>query len=180
MQTQGINRLTLLFTGLFTLLGYGGLAYASNDNPEHQFDFLIGEHDVTLHAWAGSTWTPPRPINAIWNGKRGLQDEVIYDEWIDPQNGKGVNVRIFDKAQAVWKMMWVSTSSYQVQDLRAEMRDGVLTMWQVYPVREGWHAQFKLLGRCKWAREDFQVSEDGETVPQFRLAATRRGCEESN
>ena len=48
------------------------------------FDFLIGEHDVTLHAWTGSGWTPPRPVNAEWHGRKALRDEVIQDEWFDP------------------------------------------------------------------------------------------------
>ena len=52
-----------------------------------------------------------------------LQGRAIYDEWIDPdstQGGLGVNVRIYDPQQQIWKMMWVATSSLQVQDLRAK------------------------------------------------------------
>ncbi len=29
-----------------------------------QFAFLIGDHEVALHAWTGDAWTPPRPVSA--------------------------------------------------------------------------------------------------------------------
>lgn len=35
-----------------------------SDVPSQQFDFLLGEHEVTLHAWTAQGWSPPRPINA--------------------------------------------------------------------------------------------------------------------
>lgn len=142
------------------------------------FDFLIGQHDVTLHAWTGNGWTPPRPVNAEWHGERGLRDAVIQDEWFDPdpkQGGSGINIRMFDAAAQDWKMMWISTSGKQVQDLRAKLIDGVLTMWQVYPEREGWKAEFEVLDQCRWARADY-VEQDGEWMPRFRLVATRRDC----
>lgn len=146
--------------------------------PAAQFDFLIGEHDVTLHAWTGDGWTPARPQNARWNGRRGLESSIIYDEWFDPQGGDGVNVRMYDPNEEIWKMMWISTAAYQVQDLRAQMKDGVLTMWQIYPDRTGWRAEFEILNACQWARVDFQEDEAGEAPPRYRLVATRRGCSE--
>jgi len=33
-----------------------------------QFAFLLGQHDVSLHAWTGDKWSPARPINAHWRG----------------------------------------------------------------------------------------------------------------
>ena len=143
-----------------------------------QFDFLIGQHEVTLHAWTGTGWTPPRPVNAKWNGRRGLDGLAIYDEWFDPQQGsKGVNVRVFDPEEQLWKMMWISAPAYQVQDLRAQERDGVLRMWQIYPERPGWHAEFEQLGPCQWARVDFQEDSSGESQPRFRLVATKEACQ---
>ncbi len=144
---------------------------------ERQFDFLLGEHDVTLHAWTGSAWTPPRPVNAQWHGRRGLADAAIYDEWFDPQAGQGVNVRLYDPQEQIWKMMWIATNTYQVQDLRAQVQDGVLRMWQIYPERLGWHAEFEIIDACSWARADFQADEAGLPQPRFRLVATRRDCQ---
>lgn len=148
--------------------------------PEtQQFAFLLGHHDITLHGWTGDGWTPPRPLNAQWNGWYGLAGEAIFDEWHDPQpdsGGHGVNVRIYDPAETVWKMMWVSTSGMQVQDLRAEMREGVLTMWQVYPERPGWKAEFEVINEREWARVSYQADEAGVWQPVFRLHATREPC----
>ena len=144
-----------------------------------QFSFLLGDHEVTLHAWTGSGWTPPRPVNARWRGWYGLSGTAIYDEWEDPDpntGGLGVNVRMYDDAEGVWKMMWIATTGLQVQDLRAEVRDGVLTMWQVYPERPGWKAEFEILGDDQWARVSYQQDEAGDWQPQFRLVATRQPC----
>ncbi|NKC01087.1 MAG: hypothetical protein GKR90_21690 [Pseudomonadales bacterium] len=153
-----------------------GLPHSGFTNSE--FDFLLGEHDVTLHAWTGSNWTPPRPTNAEWHGRRGLRDLVIEDEWFDadPKNGNsGINVRMFDAEDGDWKMMWISSSTKQVQDLRAKTIDGTLTMWQVYPEREGWKAEFEVLSNCQWQRVDYTKNEDG-WQRKFKLVASRREC----
>ena len=105
---------------------------------------------------------------------------TIQDEWIDPDpstGGLGVNVRIYDPEENVWKMMWVSTSGRQVQDLRAQMQEGGLTMWQVYPERPGWKAVFEVLDEKRWARVSYQRNEQGTWQPQFRLEATRQPCQ---
>lgn len=74
-------------------------------------------------------------------------------------------------------MMWVALPGHQVQDLRAEMRDGVLTMWQIYPERAGWKAEFEIIDADRWARVDYlQDPESGDWTPRFRLAATRTSC----
>lgn len=153
----------------------------SKDAPAEiaQFGFMVGDHEVTLHGWTGSAWTPPRKLNARWQGWYGLQGHAIYDEWIDPdpdQGGLGVNVRMFDPQAGLWKMMWIATSGLQVQDLRAEVRDGVLTMWQVYPPREGWKAEFEIIDTRRWARVSYLRGEDGAWQPQYRLVATRVEC----
>ena len=59
---------------------------------------------------------------------------VLEDEWydpdpgLDPDSGRGINVRLYDAEEDTWKMMRIATGSKQVQDLRAEMRNGKLTM----------------------------------------------------
>ncbi|MEM7100246.1 MAG: hypothetical protein AAF541_18405 [Pseudomonadota bacterium] len=144
-----------------------------------QFHFLVGQHTVQLHAWTGHAWTPPRPISARWNGWYGLEGMAIYDEWIDPdpqRGGLGVNVRTFDAKEKQWKMMWVSTTGLQVLDLRAQILDGVLTMWQAYPARPGWQAKFEILSEDSWQRIDYTQDESGEWQPGFRLVAKRTAC----
>lgn len=156
------------------------------DAPEEtrQFDFLIGRHEMSLHAWTGNGWSPPRPVGARWNGWYGLDGRAIYDEWFDPDTTggrepvNGVNVRVFDPAENLWKMMWIAEPALQVQDLRAEMRDGTLTMWQVYPERPNWKAEFEILDEDRWARVAYvRDDETEEWTPQFRLVATRVPCD---
>jgi hypothetical protein len=161
-----------------------GSVHPDSPPEARQFDFLVGEHDVTLHAWTGAGWTPPRSVNARWNGRYALEGRAIYDEWIDPDTTSatgpvhGVNVRVYDPDERSWTMMWIATPARQVQDLRAEMRDGVLTMWQVHPERPGWKAEFEVLDGERWARVSYTRQDaTGDWVPQFRLVATRRPCE---
>ena len=159
-----------------------GAPHAGNPAETAQFEFMLGTHEVTLHAWqaASSNWTPPRPINAEWNGYWGLDGAAIVDEWFDPPSSpddlaaRGVNVRIYDPASAEWKMMWVARPGYQVQDLRAKVEPDGLTMWQVYPERANWKAVFEILDERRWARTSYQrATADADWQPQFRLVATR-------
>ena len=151
--------------------------------PEtRQFAFLIGDFEVSLSAWQGEGWSPPRQVGARWNGRYGLNGMVIVDEWFDPSPEQtdgvwGVNVRTFDPQARQWKMMWISLPERQVQDLRAEVQDGTLTMWQVYPERPGWRAEFEVAGDGHWARISYvRDGADGEWTPQYRLAATPVPC----
>ena len=103
---------------------------------------------------------------------------AIIDEWYDPDPAtdprapRGINVRIYDAESAEWKMMWVSTATAQMQDLRARVIDGVLTMWQVYPERPDFRAEFEVIDATRWQRVQFQRNGD-EWTP---LVATRLPC----
>jgi hypothetical protein len=156
------------------------------DSPPEfaQFSFLVGEYDITSHAWTGDAWSPARPgPHARWNGYYGLGGMAIYDEWfdpdpaIDPAAPRGVNVRMFDPAESAWKMMWIATAAMQVLDLRAEIRDGKLTMWQVYPDRPGSMSDFTVEDEDHWYRVSYTKGDDGSWVPQFKLRATRIPCQ---
>lgn len=149
-----------------------------------QFDFLVGDFEVTLHAWRNNAWTPPRPTKARWNGWYGLEGMAIVDEWFDPdpaanpKGGRGINVRMFDEKEQQWKMMWMHTTNKSTQDLRAKMIDGVLTMWQVHPERPNFRAEFEVIDENRWARVSFVPGEkEDEWLPQFRLEATRIACD---
>jgi hypothetical protein len=155
-----------------------------NAPPElAQFAFLVGDFEITLHAWRNGAWTPPRPgPGARWNGWYGLGGMAIYDEWYDPDPGidraapRGVNVRMYDPEAEEWQMMWIATGGLQVQDLRAEMRDGKLTMWQVYPDRPDFRADFTVEDTDHWYRTSYVPGDNGEWQPQFKLAASRIPC----
>ncbi|MEM6707105.1 MAG: hypothetical protein AAF690_30660, partial [Acidobacteriota bacterium] len=114
-----------------------------------EFAFLVGDYEITSHAWTGQGWSPPRPgARARWNGWYGMGGMMIYDEWydpdpgLDPSSGRGVNVRLYDPEEKLWKMMWIATVGKQTQDLRAQVQDGKLVMWQVHPERPGFRAEF--------------------------------------
>ncbi|MCA8899807.1 MAG: hypothetical protein KDA53_01005 [Hyphomonas sp.] len=152
--------------------------------PEmQQYAFLVGDFEVSSHIWLGEDWSPPKPgPSARWNGWWGLGGTVLYDEWFTEDPGlvpdtlRGVNVRYYDDAEGVWKMMWISTAGRQVQDLRAEMRDGKLTMWQVYPDRPGFLADFTVEDEDHWYRTQYNVEEDGSLTPAYLLKASRIPC----
>ncbi len=149
-----------------------------------QFAFLIGDYTISGHAWQGEAWSPPRPgAPSRWNGWYGLGGMAIVDEWytidpgVNPDTPRGVNVRMFDSEDDEWDMMWIATAGRQVQDLRANMKDGLLTMWQVYPERPNFKAEFVIEDGDHWARIGYTKDEAGEWVKQFKLAATRIACE---
>jgi len=107
---------------------------------------------------------------------------AIVDEWYDPnpeedpEAPRGVNVRMYDPDASQWKMMWIATGGLQVQDLRAEVREGKLTMWQVYPERPGFLADFTVEDDDHWHRISYVKDDLGAWVPQFKLAASRTPC----
>ena len=150
-----------------------------------QFAFLIGDYKIGLHAWQGDKWSPALPgKTARWNGWYGLGGMAIYDEWFNPDPAqdsdapRGVNVRMYDEDAGEWDMMWVATSGNQVQDLRAKVEDGKLTMWQVYPERENFKAVFEVEDQDHWARISYKKDNAGEWVEEFKLSATRIPCAE--
>jgi len=83
---------------------------------------------------------------------------------------------MWDQKAEEWDMMWVHTGTNQVQDLRAKMIDGKLTMWQEYPERPDFKSYFERLGPDSWHRVSLAKGEDGQWTKQFRLLATRIPC----
>ena len=149
-----------------------------------QFEFLIGDYKISLHAWRGENWSPPQPgVTARWNGRYGLGGMAIVDEWYhpdpaqDPDAPRGINVRLYDSEAGEWDMMWIATGGNQVQDLRAQMQEGELWMWQVYPERPNFKAKFEIEDADHWARISYTKDDKGEWVKQYKLAATRIPCE---
>ncbi len=149
-----------------------------------QFAFLIGDYQIEAFGWFNNQWYtnpnathPPR-----WNGYYGLQGMAIIDEWFNldpglvPETNRGVNVRMYDPDSEEWKMMWVSNAAHVVQDLRAKVIDGKLTMWQVYPERPNFKAVFEVVDENRWHRIEYKKDDKGEWQPAFKLAATRIPC----
>ncbi|WP_425409044.1 hypothetical protein [Hyphococcus sp.] len=156
-----------------------------NAPPETaQFDFLIGDYQIFLHQWQGENWSPALPgKTARWNGWYGLGGMAIVDEWFnpdpaqDPDAPRGVNVRMYDPDAQEWDMMWIATGGRQVQDLRAKVIDGVLTMWQEYPDRPNFRAEFIIDDADQWSRITYGKDDNDEWVKTFKLAAVRIPCD---
>ncbi|PQA86894.1 hypothetical protein [Hyphococcus luteus] len=162
-----------------------GAPHPSAPEEIEQFAFLIGDYTINLHAWREGHWSPPKPgVTARWNGWYGLEGMAVVDEWYNPDpaqdadSPRGINVRMYDPEAEEWDMMWVATSGRQVQDLRAKMIDGVLTMWQVYPERPDFKATFHIDDEDHWSRISYVKDDGGEWVKQYKLAATRIPCAE--
>ena len=156
------------------------------DAPEEtkQFWLLVGDYKIHLHKWLGENWSPPQPgVTARWNGWYGLGGMAIVDEWFnpdpaqDPGSSRGINVRMYDREAEEWDMMWVATGAHQVQDLRAKVIEGVLTMWQVYPERPNFRATFHIDDDDHWSRITYAKDESGEWVTTFKLSAIRIPCD---
>jgi hypothetical protein len=148
-----------------------------------QFEFLIGDFEITSHVMTPNGWSPPRPgPRARWNGWYSMGGMMITDEWYDPDPGanpdapRGVNVRMYDKASDEWKMMWVATGAARVQDLRAKADGEKVTMWQVYPTQIDLVADFFVEDEDHWHRISYVQDDEGEWQPQFKLRATRLSC----
>ena len=164
---------------------YGTLSLEAPKETE-QFAFLIGDYKIHLHSWQGDAWSPPMPgKTARWNGRYGLGGMAIIDEWFNPDpaqdatngSGQGINVRMYDPEAEEWDMMWVATGTHQVQDLRAKIIADKLTMWQVYPERENFRAEFNFVDEDHWNRVSFTRDDEGEWTQDFLLAATRIACD---
>ena len=160
-----------------------GDAHANAPDELSQFDFLIGDYTIAAHRWMGEQWSPPAPTPpARWNGRYILGGMAIEDEWygvdpgLDPATSRGVNVRMWDAEDQEWDMMWVHSQGRAVQDLRAKVIDGKLTMWQVYPERADFKAYFERTGPDSWHRIHLKKDDNGEWQPLFKLAATRIPC----
>ena len=150
-----------------------------------QFDFLIGDYTITPYKWVDGEWLTSAEVPpARWNGRFILGGMAIEDEWYDidpglnPEVGRGVNVRMWDAEDGEWDMMWVHSRSRQVQDLRAKVIDETLTMWQLTPERPGFRAIFERVGPDSWYRIAYQTNEAGEEEPTYKLLATRIPCAE--
>lgn len=162
-----------------------GAPHPSAPEELSQFAFLIGDYKINLHAWQGDQWSPPQPgVTARWNGYYGLGGMAIVDEWYHPDpaqqadSPRGINVRMYDPEAEEWDMMWIASGAHQVQDLRARIIDGVLTMWQVYPERPDFRAEFEITDADHWARIAYKKDENGDWVKTFKLAASRIPCAE--
>ena len=162
-------------------------APSSDAPPEFaEYAFLIGNFDINIQGWRNGEWRESG-LTAVWNGRYGMGGKAVIDEWFDPGypdregSGMGMNVRMYDPEEQVWKMMWQHTRNALVMDLRSELREqDRLYLWQVYPEVPERRVYFEVYGDGHWARIEEKVSEEsGEWEPSVKLEATQRTCDAS-
>jgi hypothetical protein len=152
-----------------------------------QFEFLIGcfRIDAQRYHQESNDFGPTAPT--YWNGRWALGGWAIYDEWFNVQIpgqptdlGRGANLRMINPETGIWTMVWVHTNNRPGQDLRAELRDEGMVMWQVHPHRDpDWKAVFEIIDADHWTRTEY-VRDHGADVwtPKGRLNATQVACGE--
>ena len=84
--------------------------------PEHrQFDFWIGEWDVTIQG------------RKVGENRITLEESgcLIHEHWRDNRGGTGQSFNFYDRADGKWHQVWVSSTG-AVLDLAGDYRDGKL------------------------------------------------------
>jgi hypothetical protein len=165
----------------------GGYGQPHPDMPEEfgQFAFIIGDFEVGSRPWDAEAGEWGEALyTARWNGRYGLGGRAIIDEWYDPgygyrpESGAGINTRIWDEAEGVWKTAWIHTGTLQTMELHQRLdEDGKLWLWQVYPETGERRVYFERYDADHWARIDMVFDEEsGAWINRFMLDANRVDC----
>lgn len=149
-----------------------------------QYDFLIGNFRIEARPWRDGAWTKGFQA-AQWNGRYILDGMAVMDEWWDsdpaqnPDTQRGANVRIYDAAAGLWRIMWLHTGDKKVVELHSQVRDdGKMHLWRVTHKIER-RVHFEIYGPGHWARLDYRKSEKtGEWEPKYKLEAFLVPCKE--
>lgn len=120
--------------------------------PEHrQFDFWIGEWDVTMGGQTAGT----NSIQLI------LGDCVLLENWAGSKGGNGKSFNLFNAAKGKWQQTWVDSSGNMLE-LYGEFKDGVMQL-----VGENARNGKKTLQRITWkvldkdrVRQHWEQSQD--------------------
>lgn len=147
-----------------------------------QFAFLIGDFDVKVRRMTEEGWSDPLG-QARWNGRYALDGRAIVDWWYEGKAGEdspaGVNVRMYDPEEEVWKTAWHYTANFEVRELRQKVweEDGRLHLWQVYPEAPERNVYFETYEDGRWARIDQRKDpETGKWSPAVMLEAFPAEC----
>lgn len=143
-----------------------------------QFAFIIGDFDVQYRQMTTDGWSDPLG-QARWNGRYSLDGKAIMDWWYDAQ-GAGVNIRLYDAENNLWKTAWHYTVNQEVRELHQQVweSDGKLHLWQVYPEAAERNVYFERYEDGRWARIEQQKNPDtGDWMPVAKLEAVPADCE---
>ncbi|HVD60260.1 MAG TPA: tetratricopeptide repeat protein [Gemmatimonadaceae bacterium] len=134
------------------------MRYPCRSMPEaHQFDFWIGQWDVT--PWSGIVAGPPgfNDVHAI------LESCVVFENWRAGGGGEGKSFNYYDTNLSKWRQVWRDDAGSSL-DYTGEFRDGAMrfTGWTLNA--QGKRVEQKLTftpyGKDT-VRQTFEASNDG-------------------
>lgn len=159
-----------------------GAPHPSMPDELAQYEFLIGDFEVHIHVWTGEAWSEGFQ-KARWTGRYILGGRAVMDEWYpfdpadDPDTPGGVNVRMYDPAEGLWKLMWMRSDELVPTELRSRVEDdGRMHLWRVYPTPEDRDVRFETIDADTWARVDRVRDDAGAWAPRYRFEARRLPC----
>lgn len=181
--------LTTLVAAVAALMASWDIGTRAPEAPEQldEFEFLIGCFRIDAQRYHAEQGEFGPTVSTYWNGRWALNGWAVYDEWFNVQIpgqptdlGRGANLRVVDPETGIWTMVWVHTRGNPGQDLRAQMRDGDMVMWQVHPRRDqDWKAVFEITDADHWVRTEYvRPYETDAWTPTGRLNATQVDCSE--
>jgi hypothetical protein len=149
-----------------------------------QYQFIIGDFEVRIRVWTGEAWSEGYQ-RARWTGRYILGGRAVMEEWFpkdpedDPNGPGGVNVRMYDAEEGLWKLMWMRNDQLTPTILRSQVKeDGNMHLWRVHPTPEDRQVHFESFDEDNWARFDHVKNEAGEWTPKYKLEAHRLPCGE--
>ncbi len=151
-----------------------------------QFSFLLGRFDIKGRTWQEDHWSENHSV-AYWEGEYIMDGFGIADYWYNtppdstgPTPGRGVNIRMFNETEGMWKMAWMHSNNPNVRMLEAEWHDGIMWMWQMVDAETRLarrKVSFHIVDADNWYRVDEFSDDGGETwYNTTKLEATRRSC----
>ncbi len=186
-----IKFFTFALTALFAVPSHGWADTCDFGEPHpgapkelEQYDFIIGNYTVKIRVWTGEGWSEQFQ-KARWIGRYILQGRAVMEEWFpfDPEDKPdtpgGVNIRMYDPEEGLWKLMWMHTENLVPTELRSQIKDdGNMYLWRVYPTPDDRKIYFESYDADNWARFDYFKDESGENwIPKYKFEAHRIPCE---
>lgn len=153
--------------------------------PEHrQFDFWIGEWDVTPNPATAPPNAPPSPpgrqpsSNIVRKAHAGC---VVIENWDDRVGGTGQSFNIYDRVTGRWHQTWVDSNG-GLHQYEGELKDGRMVFIGQVPLPPGARFQgrrtvrlsFTPMGPDKVRQLSENLGIDGTWSVGYDLIYTRR------
>jgi hypothetical protein len=153
--------------------------------PEHrQFDFWIGEWDVTPNAATAQPDTPPsaagrKPAsNVVERAHNGC---VLIENWDDRAGGTGQSFNLYDRVSKRWHQTWVDSNG-GLHEYWGELKDGQMVFMGQVPLpatsrfqgRRTIRLSFIPMGPDQVRQFSESLNSDGTWSVNYDLIYTRR------